>query len=63
MGINLTIGSTSSAVLLIGIGLIVYGNINNNASLTSLGTLLAVLGGIVVGVFVLLSLFRNFRSL
>jgi len=63
MGINLTIGSTSAAVLLIGIATRIYGTINNNPSLIDFGTLLAVLGGIVIGIFVLLSIFRNLQSL
>jgi len=63
MGINLAVGSTSGAVLIIGILTRIYGTINNNASLISLGTLLAVLGGIVIGIFVLLSIIRNIISL
>jgi hypothetical protein len=63
MGLNIAVGSTSGAVLILGILIRVYGTINNNASLIDFGTLLAVLGGVVIGSFVLLSLFRNLRSL
>jgi len=63
MGLNIAIGSTSGAVLIMGILIRVYGTIQNIPSLIDFGTLLAVLGGIVIGIFVILSIFRNFKSL
>ena len=63
MGLNIAINSTSSAVLIIGILMIVFGTVYNYPSLVSLGTFLAVLGGIVIGIFIVLSILRNVRSL
>jgi len=63
MGLNIAIGSTSGAVLILGILLITFGTVSNYPSLVSLGTLLAVLGGIVIGIFVVLSIARNVAAL
>jgi hypothetical protein len=63
MGINIAIGSTSGAVLIIGILLIVFGTVSNYPSLLSLGKTLATLGGIVIGIFILFSIIRNIKSL
>ena len=63
MGLNIAIGSTSGAVLIIGILMRAYGTVNNFPSLISFGTTLATIGGIVVGTFVLFSVIRNVKSL
>lgn len=63
MGLNIAIGSTSGAVLIIGILTRIYGLANDMPSLVEFGTLLAILGGIVVGIFVLFSIIRNFKKL
>jgi hypothetical protein len=62
MGLNIAIGSTSGAVLILGILIRVYGVTNNLSSLVDFGTTLAVLGGIVIGFFVLMSMARNLRG-
>ena len=62
MGINIAIGSTSGAVLILGILIRAYGFSKENVSLISFGGLLATLGGIVIGIFVLFSIIRNIKS-
>jgi len=62
MGLNIAIGSTSGAVLILGILIRVFATINNYTSLISFSNLLMILGGSVIGIFILFSIIRNINS-
>lgn len=62
MGLNIAIGSTSGAVLILGILIRVYATANNYTSLIDFSNLLMILGGAVIGIFVLFSILRNIKS-
>ncbi|HIH17680.1 MAG TPA: hypothetical protein HA282_06080 [Nanoarchaeota archaeon] len=63
MAIDFKIGSASAGVLFVGLFFYFFGTTQGFPALVALGTTLAIIGGVIVGIFVLLSIFRNFASL